>query len=101
MVVGEGQAARSALLEGDAALGVEADARRRPRDQLGGGVDAADPGPRELTGEEEGAVALAAFDRQHAFGLRAAGVQHRRRQGDHRIVRDHAPIIPSRRPPIL
>ena len=93
MGVGEGQAARVALLEGDPALGVEADPRRGPGDALGGGVDAADPGPGELTGEEERAVAVAAFDLQHPFGLLGAGVQHRRRQGDHRIGRDHGPII--------
>jgi hypothetical protein len=101
VVVGEGEPAGVADLEGDPALGVEADPRRRPPDIVLGGVDAPHPGARELTGKEEGTLALAAFDLEHAFGLRRAGVHHRRRQGDHRIDFSHRSIIPGSPTPIL
>ena len=54
---GKGRPRGAADLEGDPALGVEADPGARRRDRLAGGVDAAHPGARELAGEEEGPLA--------------------------------------------
>lgn len=68
MVVGKGQRARAAGLEGDPALGVEADPARRPPDRLRRAIDAADPRARELASQEECPVALAALDLEHALG---------------------------------
>jgi hypothetical protein len=69
-VVGrEGDLAGAALLEGDAALGVEADSGACPAHGLGGGIDSADAGRRELAGEEERCLAVAAAELQDALGL--------------------------------
>jgi hypothetical protein len=65
-----GERARLAPLEGDPALGVEADPADRPSHRLGGPIDAANAGCRELTGEEEDPVALPALDLQGSLGRR-------------------------------
>ena len=94
---GNGSAPRPADLEGDPALGVEADPGRRRRDRLRGAIDAAHPGARELAGEEEGAVAVAAADLEDPLGLRDAGVQHRGGQRGSSVGPAHEPIIPGPR----
>lgn len=90
-VIGVRKPARPAALESDAALGVEANSRHRRIDCLGGGIDAPDPCGGKLTGEEEHAVAFAAFDLEHPFWP-GGNVQHRGGKRGER-GRGHRPII--------
>lgn len=69
-VVGVGEGARSTLLERDPSLGIESDPRRRSANPVGGAVDPAHPGRRELPGQEQRPVTLAALDLQNALGGR-------------------------------
>ena len=74
-VVGVGQGARLAHLEGDPPLGVEPDPRVAARTSAAEGSTPRTRAARELAGEEERRVALAAVDHQRALGRRH--VEHR------------------------
>jgi hypothetical protein len=92
VVVGEGDGAGGAGLEGNPALGVEADPGAGAADRLLGAVDAAHPGLGELAGEEERRLALAALQHQCPLGdadMQRRGGQRGERRGRH---------LPDRRP---
>lgn len=76
------QAGWLAELEGDPALGVEADPGDRGPDKLRRGIGAANPRRRKLTGKKEDGVALAALDHQGTLG--DGNVQHRGGEGSER-----------------
>lgn len=89
--VWEGEVPRVAVLESNAALRVEADFCHRGFDCLERGVDTAYARRGELAGQEEHAVAQAAFDLKHAFGS-IGDMQNRGSECDERR-RGHRPII--------
>src|SRR4051812_39705308 len=93
VVVGEWEAAPAGMLEGDPALRIEADAGGRLPDRRLVAIDAADPRPRELAGEEEGPLAIATAEVEHPLG-RAVDVQCRGGERD-QVGGGHAAIIAS------
>jgi hypothetical protein len=66
----EGERARFSLLERRTTLRVEADFGGGPVDRLGRAIHPANPGGRELAGEKENLLALAAFDHESTLGRR-------------------------------
>jgi len=73
--VGVGKAATTALLEGDPALGVEADPGDGVVDRLCGAVDATHPRRRVLARQEQHPVAATTADLEDALGV-AGNVEH-------------------------
>jgi hypothetical protein len=73
VVVREGERPRRPLLEGNPALGIKSDPAGRPAHRILGAIDAAHPRQRELAGEEQRRLALAALESQDP--LRFADVE--------------------------
>jgi len=69
-IVGVRESAAAADLEGDPAFGVEANPGRGGANPVRGAIDSPYPRGGELTGQEEGRVAVAAFDLEYALGRR-------------------------------
>ena len=91
-VVGVGERATAAELEGNPALGIEPHPSGGGANPVGAAIDAPHPGARKLPRQEESRVAVAAVHHQHPLGRRLdpkdGGGERGQRGGGHgdRIV---------------